>query len=223
MVMLRCVKMISRTVPGRSVALAGSLLLAPAALAQQDAVKPLSLTKSHTATFEGDEAAAHNYTITAEAGTFICGAADQQTVDVKVRIFDADGEQLGEFDGPARGPEVFTFEAEAAGDYRIEVSPFEDERGNYAISLRRVEPVASTPEGKVDQLMVAYDDPHTPGGVVAVVKEGELVFAKAYGAANLAYGIPWDVDTCTNIGSTSKQFTAYAHHAPRRAGQARHR
>jgi CubicO group peptidase (beta-lactamase class C family) len=28
--------------------------------------------------------------------------------------------------------------------------------------------------------------------------------------ANLAYGIPWEVDTRTNIGSTSKQFTAFA-------------
>ena len=28
--------------------------------------------------------------------------------------------------------------------------------------------------------------------------------------ANLAYGIPFDLDTPTNIGSTSKQFTAFA-------------
>ena len=36
------------------------------------------------------------------------------------------------------------------------------------------------------------------------------LFSKAYGTANLAYGIPWEVDTRTNIGSTSKQFTAFA-------------
>jgi CubicO group peptidase (beta-lactamase class C family) len=36
------------------------------------------------------------------------------------------------------------------------------------------------------------------------------VFAKAYGMANLAYEIPFTVSTSTNIGSTSKQFTAFA-------------
>ena len=39
---------------------------------------------------------------------------------------------------------------------------------------------------------------------------GRTVFSKAYGMANLSYGIPWEVDTRTNIGSTSKQFTAFA-------------
>lgn len=41
-------------------------------------------------------------------------------------------------------------------------------------------------------------------------RDGRTVFQKAYGMANLAYDIPFEVDTRTNIGSTSKQFTAFA-------------
>jgi hypothetical protein len=33
---------------------------------------------------------------------------------------------------------------------------------------------------------------------------------KAYGAADLTFGIPFTPDTPTNIGSTSKQFTGFA-------------
>ena len=42
------------------------------------------------------------------------------------------------------------------------------------------------------------------------MRRGELVFAEPYGMANLTYGIPYTLDTPTNIGSTSKQFTAFA-------------
>ena len=58
--------------------------------------------------------------------------------------------------------------------------------------------------------MAPYDNPQTPGGVVAVVEGGRVTFARAYGASNLTYGIPFEINTRTNIGSTSKQFTAYA-------------
>ncbi len=182
----------------------------PGSGGQDDAVA-LALGESHAGTFS--EAGVHTYTLEAEAGQFVCGAADQISVDVVVTVFGPDGKPIEEFDGPGRGPEVFQFETPpdaAPGSYRIEVAPFEEERGDYTISLRRFEPLATTPEGRVDQVMVAYDDPHTPGGVVAVVEGGEMIFAKAYGSANLTYGIPFTVDTRTNIGSTSKQFTAYA-------------
>jgi CubicO group peptidase (beta-lactamase class C family) len=184
-------------------ALGVSTLAAP-----QDAAISLALGDSHAKTFS--DAGAHTYTLEAEAGQFIYGAADQVSVDVVVTVIGPDGETIKKIDGPGRGPEVFQFETDAPGRYRIEVAPFEDERGDYSISLRRFEPLASTPEGRADQLMVAYDDANTPGGVVAVVKGGEVIFARAYGSANLAYGIPFTVDTRTNIGSTSKQFTAYA-------------
>ncbi len=67
-----------------------------------------------------------------------------------------------------------------------------------------------TRRDRVDLLMADYSGPDTPGGVVAVVRAGEIVFQRAYGMANLTHDIPFAVDTRTNIGSTSKQFTAFA-------------
>ncbi len=65
-------------------------------------------------------------------------------------------------------------------------------------------------EAAVDSLAAAYDSSESPGVLIAVVQDGEIVFQKAYGMANLAHGVPLTVDTRTNIGSTSKQFTAFA-------------
>jgi CubicO group peptidase (beta-lactamase class C family) len=51
------------------------------------------------------------------------------------------------------------------------------------------------------------DEYHIPGATVAVVKDGELFFAKGYGYANLEKRIPVVADqTLFRIGSTSKLF-----------------
>ena len=153
---------------------------------------------------------ADTYAIELAADRFVYGVADQQTVDVVVKIFGPDGTLLDTFDGPARGPETFTFTTDEPGRYRIEITPFEEEEGDYALVIERAEPVAETPEGKVDQMMAPYDRDDTPGGVVAVFRDGEVAFARAYGIANLSHGIPFTVETVSNIGSVSKQFTAFA-------------
>lgn len=49
-----------------------------------------------------------------------------------------------------------------------------------------------------------------PGGAVEVTQGGQVVFAKAYGAANLELSAPSRLDTVFRIGSLSKQFTAVA-------------
>ncbi|MGD8727941.1 MAG: serine hydrolase [Gemmatimonadales bacterium] len=144
------------------------------------------------------------------AGYFVYGEADQQTVDVVVSVIGPDGEEMGQWDGPGRGPEPFQFETETAGVYRITVSPFEDEVGEYVLVIDVAEPVAKTPERRVAQLMARYDREDMPGGVVGVIRDGEVVFAEATGMANLSHGIPFTVETVTNIGSVSKQFTAFA-------------
>lgn len=152
----------------------------------------------------------HAYVLDLEAGRFVYGEADQRTVDVVVTVFDGEGQKVAEFDGPARGAEAFQFESVSAGTYRIEIAPFEGEEGEYAFTLVRVEPVASTPEGRVEQMVAPYDRPGVPGGVVAVVRDGRVVYSHAFGAANLTHAVPFETDTRTNIGSTSKQFTAFA-------------
>ena len=116
---------------------------------------------------------------------------------------------MGTFDGPARGPEQFQFETAKAGLYRISVAPFEKEQGEYTVRILRQEPLADTPAGKVDQMMAPYRA-DTPGGVVAVVRGGEIVFGAGYGLANVEYGVPNTKSTPYHMASVSKQFTALA-------------
>jgi CubicO group peptidase (beta-lactamase class C family) len=150
------------------------------------------------------------YALDTESDYFVRGAVDQLSVDVVVRILRPDGRVVRTLDGPARGLERFQFETDAEGAYQIEVIPFEEETGEYVITLDRLEPVATDPEQLADQLLSAYDGEGSPGAVVSVFKDGETLFSRAYGMANLSYGIPFEVDTRSNIGSTSKQFTAFA-------------
>jgi CubicO group peptidase (beta-lactamase class C family) len=153
---------------------------------------------------------AHSYTLTLAPDQIVWGTADQQTVDVVVRVTDPTGRVLGTWDGPARGPEPFRFVTRMAGPHRIEVTPFERNTGRYALAVERVEAMARTPAGKVDQLMRPYDRRDAPGAVVAVTQRGRPVFTKAYGMANLEHGVPNAAGTVFHVASVSKQFTAFA-------------
>lgn len=168
----------------------------------------IALGQSISDTFSSTES--HVYQIILKEKQYVLGAANQISVDVIVTIRNPEGETVQVYDTPARGPEVFQFDSRAAGIYEIVVTPFEDERGDYTIELERVETVATSPDARVDQLMATYDRPGVPGGVVAVVQDGEIIFAEAYGMANLTHDVPFTTETRTNIGSTSKQFTAMA-------------
>ena len=53
-------------------------------------------------------------------------------------------------------------------------------------------------------------DADRPGAVVGLVRDGELIAAHAVGQADLSFGVPFTLETQTNIGSTGKQFTGYA-------------
>jgi CubicO group peptidase (beta-lactamase class C family) len=127
-----------------------------------------------------------------------------------VKVFAPDNVLVAEFDGPSAGPEYFTLETEQAGSYRVEVGPFKENGGEYSISLTVLEPIAKAGPARVDQLMATFTGDDVPGGVVGVIQEGEVLFGKGYGIPNLTHGIPFGVDTGSNLGSTSKQFTAFA-------------
>lgn len=62
--------------------------------------------------------------------------------------------------------------------------------------------------GRVDAIYQDWAKPDAPGGAVAVIQDGKVVFAKGYGLANLEYDIPVTPDTDFEVGSVSKQFTA---------------
>jgi len=51
---------------------------------------------------------------------------------------------------------------------------------------------------------------HIPGVSVAIVREGKIVKAQAYGVANLELNVPAAKTTAYEIGSNTKQFTAAA-------------
>jgi CubicO group peptidase (beta-lactamase class C family) len=150
------------------------------------------------------------YNVTAGDDYLVRGAVDQLSVDVVVRILSPTGRVVSTIDGPAEGPERFQFETDADGAWKIQVIPFEEGTGEYSIALEMLEPVATDPEELADQLLSAYDREDSPGAVVSVFRDGRTLFSKAYGMANLSYGLPFEVDTRSNIGSTSKQFTAFA-------------
>lgn len=65
------------------------------------------------------------------------------------------------------------------------------------------------PSDRLAELLEEYDST-TPGLVIGVVKDGELVHQSAHGMADLTHDQPFRIDTPTNLGSTSKQFTGFA-------------
>ena len=65
-------------------------------------------------------------------------------------------------------------------------------------------------EARIDSLVPPLVTDSSPGLVVGIVHEGELIFGKGYGLANLSYGIPNDPKMVYNIGSVTKQFLGYA-------------
>lgn len=182
-------------------------VLAAAPLAAQ-APTPLVLGRTVEDTLaHGDTS---RYAVTVGSGRFVYGEAEQHTVDAVVTVFAPDGRQVGRFDVTARGPDAFLIRAVDAGTYRIEVTPYAQETGRYGITLRRMERLASSPAGRVDQIMAQYAGADRPGGVVAVARGGAIVFARGYGLANLEDGLPNTPATVYHVASVSKQFTAFA-------------
>jgi CubicO group peptidase (beta-lactamase class C family) len=62
----------------------------------------------------------------------------------------------------------------------------------------------------IDMLIQQFYKPTEPGVAVVIVKDGEVVFRKGYGMANLELGVTIEPDMVFRIGSVTKQFTAVA-------------
>ena len=148
----------------------------------------------------------HTYTLELEEEQFVHGFVIQQSVDVVVSIFNPAGNKAAEFDFSSVGKESFQFNSKSAGSYKIEVKPFNESEGEYSIRVEVVEPIATEPIARMNQMMVQYTGDDVPGAAVMVMKDGEIIFQESYGMANLTYGIPITENTLHNIGSTSKHF-----------------
>lgn len=55
-----------------------------------------------------------------------------------------------------------------------------------------------------------YDKPGSPGCALGVYRNGSIAYAHGYGMASLELGVPITPQTVFDIGSTSKQFTAFS-------------
>lgn len=58
----------------------------------------------------------------------------------------------------------------------------------------------------IDPIFAAYQN--SPGIAIAVVKDGETLFQKGYGLANLSYDVPVTTKTTFDVASNAQQFTA---------------
>jgi len=75
-------------------------------------------------------------------------------------------------------------------------------------------PEAPLPAASLPSAVAAWLQPLAEAdvfsGAVALAKDGELLFAQAYGQANKDFAVPNTLDTAFNLGSMSKMFTAVA-------------
>lgn len=195
------------------------LLLVPIPVLGQDASRLKAGKRLERNLAAGEK---HTYLFNLDASQSVYGNLDQIGVDVTITVFNPHKEQIGKFDAVPRfrnmshretgrgWQERFQFETTDAGLYRIEVSPARSGSGDYVIEMKQPESLSDTPEKRTDQLLRAYYRDDEPGGVIAVVRDGEITYARAYGMANLTHGIPFTTETASNIGSVSKQFTGFA-------------
>lgn len=69
---------------------------------------------------------------------------------------------------------------------------------------------ASDVKARVDAVFRDYDRSDSPGCALGVYRDGKIVYERGYGMANLELGVANSPQTVFDIGSTSKQFTAFA-------------
>jgi len=178
-----------------------TILFSTAGLEAQQALRPGnsvqgSVSDSDTVSYVIDVAGEH----------FIMGEIGHLTGDAVVQLLDPEGRQIARTTYPL----ALAFEASEPGQYRIQIFAEDSGAGDFELLLDRIEPLETDPVKLVNQLMFPYDRDDSPGAAVSVWRDGQNIFSGVYGMANLSYGIPFDVDTPTNIGSTSKQFTSFA-------------
>jgi len=63
---------------------------------------------------------------------------------------------------------------------------------------------------QVDKVFVKWDSTVSPGCALSVIKEGQIIYKRGYGMADLDHDIPINPETVFHVASLSKQFTAAA-------------
>jgi len=69
-------------------------------------------------------------------------------------------------------------------------------------------PSATAGDGRqVDAILSAYDRPDLPDCALGIIRDGELIYCKGFGSANLDHEVPNTPRTIFEIGSFAKSFT----------------
>lgn len=63
---------------------------------------------------------------------------------------------------------------------------------------------------KIDSILATQYKPNGPGAVFLAAKNGEILYKKAFGLANISLDVPMKTEYIFEIGSITKQFTAIA-------------
>ena len=66
------------------------------------------------------------------------------------------------------------------------------------------------PTADIDALFATWDRTDAPGAALAVIQNGEIIYKRGYGMANLEYDVPITPSTIFHVASLSKQFTSFA-------------
>lgn len=80
-------------------------------------------------------------------------------------------------------------------------------------------PVSSQTTADIDRVFSTWDRQDAPGFAVGIVRDGAPVYRRGFGLANVEHGVPNTSSTLFDIGSVTKQFTAFAIHMLLRDGK----
>ncbi len=150
------------------------------------------------------------FTLKADSAFVVRLRADQSSGNVALRLVGPKNAAVGAVNATTAGYEELHLVTRESGVHQVQIVAGDSTGGAFTLTLLMNEKLSADAKRRVDQLLAPWNRKDGPGAAVAVWRGGKTVFAKAYGMANLGYDIPFTVTTPTNIGSTSKQFTAFA-------------
>jgi CHAT domain-containing protein/tetratricopeptide (TPR) repeat protein len=103
----------------------------------------------------------HCFSFTLTAGQFVQAVVEQRGIDVVVRIFGQDGEQLASVDrlNGRHSPETASLIAPGSGDYRLQIRPGPSAtvRGRYRITLKDPRAAISSDAKRIAAEKLAFD------------------------------------------------------------------
>src|SRR5689334_18495355 len=79
----------------------------------------------------------------------------------------------------------------------------------FLTTLAAAQSLQSADISRVDEVFADYAKPGSPGCALGVYRNGEIAYEHGYGLASLEQDVPITPATVFDIGSTSKQFTAF--------------